>query len=75
MRLGPCTKNSPRIEKKKMAMKARARFILLQFKGSRGERVGMGRLSMRPSEEMRNTLPEKSRDSCLERMEVDVEVL
>ena len=56
-----------------MAMKARARFILLQFSGSRDERVGMGSLSMRPWEDMMNTLPEKSRDSYLER--VDLEVL
>ncbi len=58
-----------------MAMNARARFILLQFSGSRDEFVGMGNLSMRPSDEMRNTLPEKSRDSYLERVDVDVEVL
>ena len=35
----------------------------------------MGNLSKRPSDEMRNTLPEKSRDSYLERVDVDVEVL
>jgi hypothetical protein len=63
------------VEKKKMAMKARARFILLQFRGSRDELVGMGSLSMRPSAEIRNTLPEKSRDSYLERVDVEVEAL
>jgi len=57
-----------------MAMKARALFILLQFKGSRADLVGMGSLSMRPSEEIRNTLPEKSRDSYLERVDVVVEL-
>ena len=46
-----------------MAMKARARFILLQFNGSRDELVGIGRLSIRPSDEIRNTLPEKLRES------------
>jgi hypothetical protein len=63
------------MEKKKMAKKARARFILLQFRGSRDELVGMGSLSMRPSEEMMNTLPEKSRDAYLERVEVEVELM
>jgi hypothetical protein len=75
IRLGPCTNTSPIIEKKKMAIKARARFIVLQFSGSRDERVGMGNLSKRPSDEMRNTLPEKSRDSYLERVDVEVEAL
>jgi hypothetical protein len=30
---------------------------------------------MRPSEEMMNTLPEKSRDAYLERVEVEVELM
>jgi hypothetical protein len=63
------------MEKKNIEIKARVRFILLQFSGSRDDLVGMGSLSMRPSEEMRNTLPEKSRDSYLERVGVDVEVM
>lgn len=61
------------IEKKIIVKNAMARFLGLQLRGSRGELLGMGRLSMRPSEDMRKTLPDRSDDACLDLDEVEVE--
>jgi hypothetical protein len=72
IKLGPCTSTGPIIEKKTRASPARARFHTLQFKGSRGELLGTGRLSTRPSEVMRKTLPEKSVDSCRDEARDDI---
>ena len=52
-----------------MANKAVLRFLGLQFKGSRGDWLGIGRLSVRPSEVIRKTLPEKSEELCLDLMD------
>jgi len=54
------------MEKKTVVSRAVARFLRLQFRGSRGDLLGIGRLSMRPSELMRKTLPERSAEQCLD---------
>lgn len=60
-------------EKKIMLNSAVTRLLGLQFKGSRGDRLGMGRLSIRPSELMRKTLPDRSEELCLDLDESMVE--
>lgn len=66
IKLAPCTTMRLAQEKTRRARNAPARFVELQFNGSRSECVGMGRLIVRPSEDMRYTLPEMSRVSRLE---------
>ena len=61
--------------KKVIVRKAVIRFLRLQFRGSRGEWLGIGRLSMRPSAAMRKTLPDRSEDACLDTDEVDAIIL
>jgi hypothetical protein len=55
-------------EKNMMVNKAVPRCVGLQFKGSLGDWLGIGRLSVRPSEVIRKTLPEKSEELCLDLM-------
>lgn len=54
------------MEKNIIVNKAVARFLGVQFRGSRGDLLGIGRLSIRPSEEMRKTLPERLDEACLD---------
>ena len=54
------------MEKKIIVNKAEARFLGVQFRGSRGDLLGIGRLSIRPSEEIRKTLPERLDEACLD---------
>jgi len=50
-----------------MDMNAIKRFVKLQFSGSNGDGLGIGRLSMRPSLDMRKTLREMSVESRLDK--------
>lgn len=65
-RLTASVSTRPKDEKKTNARSAHARFFPVQLSGSRVELEGIGRRSIFPSADIRKTLPERSRDSCLD---------
>jgi hypothetical protein len=68
IKLGACIITNPTIPKTISARKAHARFLALQFSGSREDLEGIGRFRIRPLEVMRKTLPERLEEACLDKV-------